>query len=60
MVVLQLTTIFLLALASLQAKAEVFTALVDLENVIYTESNMLQAINKYIEGEEEKLKLIKQ
>ena len=59
MMVLQLTLLFL-ALASLQAKAEVFTALVDLENVIYTESNMLQAINKYIEGEEEKLKFIKQ
>lgn len=39
--------------------AEVFTALVDLENVIFTESNMLDAIKMYIKAEEEKLDTIR-
>ncbi|XP_071488036.1 prolyl 4-hydroxylase subunit alpha-1-like isoform X3 [Diadema antillarum] len=41
------------------AQCEVFTALVDLENVIYTEDNMLGALDEYIKQEEERLAMVK-
>ncbi len=56
---LEVPVLLLFTLLSL-SHAEVFTALVDLENVIYTESNMLEAIKMYVKGEEAKLNLIKE
>ena len=40
--------------------AEVFTSLVDLEHVIYTENSMLDALREYIKNEELKLDRIKE
>ena len=41
------------------AKAEVFTALVDMEPLIDTESELIQQLNKYIGVEEERLNRLK-
>ncbi|XP_030835070.1 prolyl 4-hydroxylase subunit alpha-1 isoform X1 [Strongylocentrotus purpuratus] len=49
----------LLSIGLCQVKGEVFTALVDLENVIYTEGNLLGALDEYIQQEEERLEKIK-
>ena len=61
---MMLTFEWLLGLVALSgilapSTAEVFTALVDLENVIFTESNMLDAIKMYIKAEEDKLDTIR-
>ena len=49
----------LLSIGLCQVKGEVFTALVDLENVIYTEGNLLGALDEYIQQEEERLEKVK-
>ncbi|XP_022104753.1 prolyl 4-hydroxylase subunit alpha-1-like isoform X2 [Acanthaster planci] len=41
-------------------QGEVFTSLVDLEHVIYTESNMLDALREYVNQEELKIQKVKQ
>ncbi|XP_041485147.1 prolyl 4-hydroxylase subunit alpha-1-like isoform X3 [Lytechinus variegatus] len=51
--------LLLLSLTLYKVKGEVFTALVDLENVIYTEGNLLGALDEYIQQEEERLEKVK-
>ncbi|XP_033099602.1 prolyl 4-hydroxylase subunit alpha-1-like isoform X2 [Anneissia japonica] len=41
------------------AKAEKFTAIVELKNSVYIENNMVQQLNSYIEAEEKKIEHLK-
>ncbi|XP_038060089.1 prolyl 4-hydroxylase subunit alpha-1-like isoform X2 [Patiria miniata] len=54
-------TLVLLSLLGLivTCQAEVFTSLVDLEHVIYTESSMLDALREYVKQEELKIQKVK-
>lgn len=56
---LNVFTLFLIIIASKYAKSELYTALADLEELLQTESVLINNLQSYITAQEQKLELLR-